>query len=264
MSYVRQGIQLGAVQICSLGYIPPEDRQAKNIGLLYRYRSADSDVSFRQVLEMIKNRSLWFWHLTGQNDKNECRPIPFFGGDRKAIYRYFKDDFRSAYPTADIKLIKKQARTAARNPVVPDPRDVYRQWGVCCFSSNGSSTRMWSEYGANGNGVVICYKADETTSLGLAGKVEYTDEPIYLDLLKMNESLAYKIFTTKTTEWSHEAEYRIVERLPEPESGRSYIYTDTIIDSVTVGSQISQEKDHLIRELCLSLGVKVNTQQVSA
>jgi hypothetical protein len=245
-------------------YQPSQEETASKLGVLFKYRPVKDLEQLGQVLSMIRNRSLWFWHLTGQNDGQECAPKVFFGGGSKAIYRFFVEDLRCAYPKADLEKIKQQARQAARSPVIPNPRSIYRHWGVCCFSSRGNDPRLWDEYACGSNGVVISYKADAGSSLGLAGRVKYTDTPVCVDILKLSESIIYEVFTTKQKKWEHEAEYRIVERLNSPETGRDFHYRDIAISGVIIGIGVSENKREIIERTCAEFRIPVSTQQDNA
>lgn len=214
---------------------------------------------------MLADRSLWFWHITGQNDERECRPEVFFGDSYHGRYRYFRDDLKSAYPHADRRFIKQQARRAAKNPRIPHPGEVYRYWAICCFSARRDCPYMWQQYAADGAGIMVEYPTAGGSPAGLAGKVNYTDEPVRVDLLTLDESVAYRVFTTKTTLWSREQEYRLVERLDEPSAGRLFTYRDLRIASVTIGIRLQTDFADRIRSTCSEHGIEIkNAQQGQA
>ena len=134
---------------------PPKKELASEIGALYKYRKIDCPESFRQTSDMIKKRSLWFWHVTGQNDENECKPKVTFDGTKKQIYEYFINDFKQAYPHLPNKLLKKLARKASKKPKTPSASSVNDYWAICCFAAKANCPHLWSEYGGNGKGLVI-------------------------------------------------------------------------------------------------------------
>ena len=84
---------------------------------------------------MLKHKSLWFYHVTSQNDENECNPILKYEGTFKEKYQYFLDDFKSSFPKTPLKELKKLARKTAKKPKLPKPSDVYDMWALCCFSA---------------------------------------------------------------------------------------------------------------------------------
>lgn len=214
---------------------------------------------------MLIDRSLWFWHVTGQNDERECQPEASFDGGYHERYRYFRDDFKSAYPNADPRTIKRLARMAANSPKVPRSDQVYRFWAICCFSASRDCPYMWQQYGADGAGIMVEYPAPEGSSAGLAGKVKYTDEPVQIDLCHLDESDVYRVFTTKTLKWSTEREYRLVMRLEEPFSGKSIVFSDLQIASVTVGPRLEGAFLDRVRSTCSEHGIEIkNAQQAHA
>lgn len=241
-------------------YQPPQNELASCGGKLYKYRAISDAEGLDQAVSMIRDRSLWFWHLTGQNDPKECKPKVFFGGDRQDIYRYFVNDLSTAYPGADPNEIRRQAKKASINPVIPNASSVYRFWAVCCFSANGDDPRMWDEYACQGAGIVIEYRANQGSSLGLAGMVKYTDNPVDLDLLRLTEDKMYGVFTTKEDKWYYEEEYRMVERLDSAGTGRNFHYGDIDIISVTFGRRLSSVYRSRIENLCAELKIPTTAQ----
>ena len=240
-----------------MSFIPSFEKRASVHGRLHKYRSTSSLNELDQLLSMINKGSLWLYHLTGQNDERECTPICFFGGDRRHRYKFFKKDFKVTWPNADPNWIERSARSVSRSPIIPNSKKIYRNWAVCCFSIDEHSSRMWQEYACNYNGVIITYLADKSVSLGLAGKVIYSDRPVMLDIMDINEEKMYEIFTTKDLKWEYESEYRIIEKLDEPESGINKFYKDNKILSITIGRNVSSEYQHIICDLCEKKGILI-------
>ena len=241
----------------AMSYVPPVDQLASQLGSIFKYVMVRNAQELDRVCAMLAERSLWFWHVTGQNDERECQPEVFFDGGYHERYQYFRDDFKSAYPHADLRGIKRQAKRAAMNPRIPRPEQVYRYWAICCFSASRDCAYMWEQYGADGAGIMVEYPTPEGSSSGLASKVNYTDDPVRLDLLRLDESAVYRVFTTKAKQWSRENEYRLVERLKEPFSGRSFRYSDLRIASVTIGVRLQSTFVKRIREVCREASIDV-------
>jgi len=121
----------------------------------------------------------------------------------------------------------------------------------------GYAHDLWKEYASNGAGIVLEYEAEEGSSIGLAGRVKYTDEPVLLDLLKIDELKCYEIFTTKTTKWRVEEEYRMVERLIFPMAGNNFSYFDVKIRSVRLGINLNKIFRKEIMDLCQHMDVAI-------
>ncbi|MBN1928363.1 MAG: DUF2971 domain-containing protein [Chlorobiaceae bacterium] len=238
-------------------YSPPPDDLASRLGVIYKYRKISSPEEFRQALAMIKYKSLWFWHLTGQNDENECNPKVIFGGGYGARYKYFKDDFKSAYPDWSMKIIKEKASRAAKKPRIPRSVDVYKKWTVCCFSAKANDVDLWHRYGGGGSGIVLAYEAKKDSSIGMAAKVKYKDEKVVLDILRLDEEKSYEIFTTKQKKWECEEEYRMVERLDVPFSGKDIVYPDVNILSIRLGERLEDHYRTDIIDLCQNLNISI-------
>lgn len=86
-----------------MSYQLPEKELAFNLGKLFKYRSVENTEKLVRALQVIRYHSLWFWHLTGQNDEYECSPVVFWGGSRHDKYKYFVKDFKHAYPNEDVE-----------------------------------------------------------------------------------------------------------------------------------------------------------------
>jgi len=241
-------------------FIPPKEDLASQIGVLYKYVKIDNARLLVRAKSMIKDKSLWFWHVTGQNDKNECKPFVFFGGDGRARYNYFKKDFKEAFPNHPSKYLEKQARKAARKPTVPAANKVYDYWAICCFTTKGNSPDLWKEYAGKGAGIVIEYEAKEGLSIGLASKITYSNKKIKLDILKITEEVCYNIITTKTKRWEHEEEYRMTMRLGDPKIGQNFFFNDVKILSVRLGENLGLEYSKTIQKLCTKNHIPVYQQ----
>ena len=96
---------------------------------------------------------------------------------------------------------------------------------------------------------------------GMAGKVNYSDEPVRLDLLTLDEREVYRVFTTKTIQWSMEREYRLVERLNEPFAGRLFTYSGLRIASVTIGMRLEAGFVDRFRSICSEHGIDIEYSQ---
>ena len=104
--------------------------------------------------------------------------------------------------------------------------------------------------------MVIEYEAKEGSSIGFAGKVKYTDEPVYLNLLQLTEEKCHEIITTKQKTWAVEEEYRMVVRLRKSKSGKNYTFSDVKINSVRLGANLDEKYRKEIYDLCLSENIK--------
>lgn len=111
---------------------------------------------------------------------------------------------------------------------------------------------------------MIEYRANQGCSLGLAGMVKYTDNPVYLDLLRLTEDKIYEVFTTKEDKWYYEEEYRMVERLDSSGTGRNFHYGDIDIIGVTFRRRLSSFYKSRIENLCAELKIPTTAQQDGA
>ena len=203
----------------AVSHLPPVDQRASQLPAIFKYLPVRNQGELDRACAMIAYRALWFWHITGQNDERECKPKVFFGGGYVELYRYFLADCTETFPDVSPETIERLARIAACNPQFPKPELVCRMWAICCFSAACNCPHLWREYGADGEGIMVEYPTPEGASVGLAGKVNYTDEPVRLDLSRLDEHTAYRVFVVGCHD-PRESGGRIGGDVPRREAGR--------------------------------------------
>jgi hypothetical protein len=81
-----------------MNYDSPDNEKAHNAKSIYKYVAINSEESFNRLENMMRNRSLWFWPLTKQNDPNECKPVCYFGGSKNDKIKYFIEIINEEFP----------------------------------------------------------------------------------------------------------------------------------------------------------------------
>lgn len=165
---------------------------------------------------------------------------------------------------------------------------------VGCFSERFDSILMWSYYGAKHTGACIEFEVEEDPAHLF--KVEYmTDRPQiqaerfakeYCGRLfsQMNQEKVAKDsflikmiaqpYTTKSTEWQHEHEYRLiftekelddikVEKEICGDGNERYMYPMKKITKIFLGASISDEKKSLITASAADKGIETKTMVIS-
>ena len=159
--------------------------------LIYKYfRGLNRDLS------TLENKSLWLANATTLNDPYDCS----FLVNKRSEFKFLKIE--------DTELIKKEYF----DQMEEDENALKKQSSVflAAFSENNNSLSMWGYYAANHMGVCIGYDLRKLIE-------EYSCLPvIYDDLLpsvqtnKQGVGDFYKEVLTKSIQWEHEAEWRIV------------------------------------------------------
>lgn len=136
-----------------------------------------------------------------------------------------------------------------------------RQIGVLSLSEAPDDARMWTVYAQRGEGFVIHFDGDHQWfrrgaphGIEPKRKVRYVDvrSPVLLLELSIEE-----LFLTKTREWEHEREWRMIRRLTEASErftvdGSSVYLFDVPAEcvlSVRLGRRMTEDSKAQIREI---------------
>lgn len=132
---------------------------------------------------------------------------------------------------------------------------------VFCLSELPTLSTQWAYYGENHAGFCVEYEVDEKFGHP-AVKVAYTKERPVIDLIKFQENRDYrlgmlrKFVTTKSEEWGHEKEVRVLQ-------GRrgAYVVPDSAITGVFFGARAKQENIEFIESLIIGNRLNIKCYQ---
>lgn len=129
------------------------------------------------------------------------------------------------------------------------------KFGIYCLSANWDNTTLWDRYADHGKGFCIGFHAnkifDYLSKSGLRAWgeiVNYSDEPLSIDLVseEVNIRTWGKLFSTKSTFWQPENEFRLI-RYGLEETERPVKLEDGIIASITLGPNSSKTETDLLQ-----------------
>lgn len=197
-------------------------------GTLYKYRSL-SGQQREFTSRIILKRELWWSPASLLNDDWDCNPLARLTGSRMAKDLAMRRTIRSTFPGLPKDQVKRVAAWRAGRPnaefeeamrkLIEEGR---RTIGICSLSSNPCETILWAKYADEHRG--ICLRFDDidmdrryglsvTPHFGLAMRIRYQHErpeiPVYGGDAGYEKLKAYLL--TKTREWEHEAEWRLVD-----------------------------------------------------
>lgn len=125
---------------------------------------------------------------------------------------------------------------------------------VCSFALDNKSNLMWSHYTNNHQGICVEYAPDifeyfkTLSGYLLDAKVNYSDEPPYVNYLEDNNSKVEKIMFNKQSEWKYEKEHRVVFC---SDKDTEFLTVDRkYIKSVFIGSRADNELEKKILSVC--------------
>jgi len=126
--------------------------------------------------------------------------------------------------------------------------DGFDKHGIVCFSTYSDKMLMWSYYAEGHSGVAIRFKITREYLLEMRSElspieIQYHKDFPQIDFYKATDSeLIWGILGSKSEDWSHEAEWRLVApnrtgymRIPPP-----------MIDAVILGMKIRPEHEEAI------------------
>ena len=195
---------------------------------------------------ILKDSTLKFTHPCEFNDPFDSRIELLTDGSKEEWVKYFMRIIPSHYPRklsvgetlaeairlAEVAMSKKFDSELIANQL-PDH-------GVFCLSEVNDDILMWSHYAAKHSGVCIGFSIDPCEPyFGRALKMNYADQ--YPDVRLFDDSMKRMdaSLLTKSSHWSYEKEWRIVEH--EKGSG-VFPYPNELLCSVIFG--LNMEVSH--------------------
>ncbi len=164
---------------------------------LFKYRSAGKNES--RIFDILEGK-LYFSTIEKFNDGFEY----FYTYSKE---RYINDDHNQLVRLSPEENVKRF------DPIV---NSLKKDAGYYCLSENHSDLAMWALYANGHNGVCIGFDWEQLKSAGpwqFPEKIEYLESPIDIDQHPPGIGW-HKVFTSKHTSFSFEAEWRL--RLDQP------------------------------------------------
>lgn len=242
--------------------------------VLYKYKDL-SGKGIAHVEDMLRNNQIWFSSPKNFNDPFDCRHIYDSRNSRKEVVwgmtgwltrkgHSLVDALAQAeqdIPKHPGKFERWKSRQIARRS-----RQIANT-GILCLTSLPNNQLMWTHYAKSHKGICIEFRiGDECEESQLefiskAQPVEYADRCPVINIARDDpEEIVRKTFLTKTSPYSHEAEWRIVRyndgRGPKP-------IPTGIISSVILGVQIKRTVRDRVIKACTEYDGDVEIVQTS-
>lgn len=230
---------------------------------LYKYRSLSGEAGDR-LLQSIIDSQVYLPSPSTFNDIFDCRPVfSSTGSDDDFIRNYIqvcrKRGRYDPYPalfTEALGVIGDPVRDFrlkhVSNEMQRDMANILARAGIYCLSEKRDDLLMWAHYADNHRG--ICLEFDGKSPFMLeAMRVIYTDRRPSIDQLRRAGSHAEmeKALLTKSSQWSYEAEWRIIHQV----LGTGFVsFTPSALTGVIFGAEISHKLEFRVREALLKSG----------
>jgi Protein of unknown function (DUF2971) len=225
---------------------------------LYKY-SGLSGERLGWIQRLLIDSELYFASRTQFNDPLDCQIPPCFDASTLTIERFWADQIKSRVPDEDrrerkrrlahyVRLSKtNKGREGLANEVLK-PLDEH---GIACFSAHPDKMLMWSYYAEGHSGVAIRFKITREYLLEMRSElspieIQYHKDFPRIDFYKATvDELIWGILGSKSEDWSHEAEWRLVA----PNRTGYMRIPPSMIDAVILGMKIRPEHEAAIRAM---------------
>jgi Protein of unknown function (DUF2971) len=221
---------------------------------LYKYEPFNT-----RTLENLKAQSIYFGSPSSFNDPYDCSFMPALApiSDETVEQirgRYLNDSdtplhARQQFAKASTEELRQIFLRSGRAALDQSVAQFIENRGVSCFSERHDDLLMWSHYGGRHTGFCLEFDASKTPFQKIK-KVTYTPSLPIVDitpwLLGDNYDGVMSLFTTKSSAWEYEAEWRAVHE----NAGTLYCYPADSLTGVFFGPEISVEALEIV---CLIL-----------
>jgi len=232
---------------------------------LYHYTRID-----RFFYENLINGTVWFSSPLEINDPYDCQP-PLIYGQKSSTFLMgkFYDEMKKREGMEDVLLGTSREeflREWKNKPVEWEQRiqggiqnHINKEFALFCLTKRPDSIRMWSHYANKHKGVVLEFNFNEflfkepifPNSEDFYWKVNYPKKGTFLDFLREGEEISTQLFgqlLTKSPEWKHEKEYRVL-------SSRAGLHSinKKALTKIIFGMSTPIEEQITILKLCKTL-----------
>lgn len=219
---------------------------------LYKYEAFTE-----QSLQNLKGQVIYFGSPKNFNDPYDCALTPIITPPTDAEVESIRADYLDQTLSSEKIAVFRNTPTQAlremllrtSNGALAEARKNFANRGVSCFSEVNDELLMWSHYGGQYKG--FCLEFDTSyPPFEKMRKVNYSTKMPRIDVatlhLKDDFEAVMNLFSTKSTSWSYEREWRVLHA----EAGTSYHYPAACLTGIYFGPEISSEALEII---CLVL-----------
>lgn len=220
--------------------------QKKINQLLYKYR-ADCE----QTKKIFTEHTIWFAYPECFEDIKDCM-ANIQNLDEKELNNFIEKAPLSNYEkqmceigskSYSIDMLKEDCNIVTRTRI-----------GISCFCKTEMSNEMWSKYSNDHNGMCLQFDILEDPELfTFSYPVNYVDDLPAYDHFKDYGELLKKVILTKTNDWQHEQEIRVVKGPSEmiaKKYGQAFSFKPLSLKKVIFGFKSEKETIDEYMKLC--------------
>jgi Protein of unknown function (DUF2971) len=231
--------------------------------VLYLYLAAPSEE--HDTTNILSARQIKTSRVGNLNDPFDLAPAVAGKVSPADIKKYLEERGHLAgdkgRPTPpNIAKLKERLDRIAKDPL---PEWVKANAGrrLLCFSSRRDGPLLWSHYASRHAGFVVGFNTQalfQAEPMSVFFEVKYsTDRPQIrvLDFLGDRAELSFNVFGRKSIQWQYEKEWRALHFANDLRDSDYLPFTSEAVSEIVLGSLISMESEHLIREACTKGGI---------
>ncbi|MFQ5965950.1 MAG: DUF2971 domain-containing protein [Candidatus Scalinduaceae bacterium] len=215
--------------------------------VLYKYRSL-SEKHRDNTKRLIVKNTIYFPTFNQFNDPFDCDLHIRIFSDESTI----REKLVKLNPEASSKEIERMVQEVLNLDPEERQRNLQQgirnetvKCGIFCLSSVPDNLLMWSHYADSHKGVCVGFKVNDDYLFGCElTKIQYQDR--YPELSIANDitiDWVNNYLSTKSNDWCHEQEYRIVYRSPG-----EFVYPREDLNCVILGAKIEPEMKNAVIE----------------
>jgi hypothetical protein len=228
---------------------------------LYKYRQADSF-----GFSVIEKGELWLARANTVEDEFDC----FYTYDPEIILDSIEQKFKEIPPSNSNEVVR-QFRRRDIECLFNNQRDSFRNTiKLCSLSRQSDISKMWENYSENYMGFCIEFDLQKANYgiweylfpvLYSETKVDFSSYFIMIlkERQKLNPSFIRRAALTKSLDWAHEKEWRIIA--PDKPEKLGIECSCIPISCVYLGYEASQETTARVESLCMQKGIPVKKMQ---
>lgn len=211
---------------------------------LYRYRPLGREAnSDEREFDALNKNYMWFSAFPDLNDPAEASDTKMQEFLVSVFNRYEELNLQSSYVKA---YIGTDATTMSKDIIDKETS------GICCFSSRPNNQAMWAYYANSFEGICIKYDIEklllheEFSWRNRMLEVQYQDHRTFFNMKYKDEKEFLVQYNIKHTDWSHEEEWRLIQK---GKHGKCH-HTDDAISSIIAGPKTSPNNLSRLEAVC--------------
>jgi hypothetical protein len=225
---------------------------------LYRYFSL-SDHRMKWMEQLIVNNRIYFPSSADFNDPLDCRIPPSFNGSSLKVETWWRRFVKEAFPSESLhdhrsrikEMVARSHTESGRQRMIDSTFRTLSRQGILSLSEKADSMLMWSYYANGHRGIAVRFDmdftmlADSLPDYFFPIKVRYSHDFPDLEFYDTsNDDRVRTLIGTKSKEWEHEREWRIVAR----ETTGYVTFKPESIIGIILGMRTSEDDEREIRK----------------